>query len=251
MKKLFSVFCLLAVINVSFAQPDAAAKYAGHITADNLRKHLDIIASAEMEGRETGTEGQRKAAAYIEAQFKSIGLQQVEALKSYQQFYPLYQDSLISAELKVAGKDAVFGTDYIAPLNGNESGKFKSKQIIVAGYGIDDEKYSDYTGLDVKGKTVIIFLGEPKKDGKYFLSGSNRFSEWTFPGISKKLAAAAAKGAAGVLIINPRQESFNERAVESGKKTGVYYPRENANVKSLPYVLLSHAFAKNIIDWIV
>ena len=36
------------------------------ITASDLKKHLTIIASDEMEGRETGTEGQRKAAAYIE-----------------------------------------------------------------------------------------------------------------------------------------------------------------------------------------
>lgn len=247
MKKILSIIFLMVAANVTFAQDDAAAKYASHITADNLRKHLNIIADAEMEGRETGTEGQRKAAAYIETQFKAIGLKPIESLKGYQQFYPLYQDSLIDAELQVAGKDAVFGTDFIAPLNGNESGKFKSNQIIVAGYGIDDEKYSDYTGLNVKGKTVILFLGEPKKDGKYFLSGTNRFSEWTFPGIQKKLATAAAKGAAGVIIINPRQEIFNERSVENGKKTGVYYPREEATGKSLPYALLSHAFAKTII----
>ena len=52
-----------------------------------------------MEGRETGTEGQRKAAAYIEDQFKLIGLKPADALKGYRQFYPLYQDSLISSEL--------------------------------------------------------------------------------------------------------------------------------------------------------
>lgn len=247
MKKIVSIICLMAVINVSFAQADAQEKYASHITGDNLAKHLNIIASAEMEGRETGTEGQRKAAAYIESQFKAMGLKTVPALKGYQQYYPLYQDSLEKADLEIDGKDAVNGTDYIAPLSGNESGKFKSKEIVVAGYGIDDEKYSDYTGLDVKGKTVVIFLGEPKKDGKYFLSGTDRFSEWTFPGISKKLATAAAKGAAGVLIVNPRQETFNERAVANGKKTGVYYPREDAKGKSLSYAQLSHAYAKSII----
>lgn len=247
MKKILSVICLMAVINVSFAQADMQEKYAGHITGDILAKHLNIIASAEMEGRETGTEGQRKAAAYIESQFKAMGLKPVPALKGYQQFYPLYQDSLKKAILKVDGKDAVYGTDYIIPLNGNESGKFKSKEIVVAGYGIDDEKYSDYSNLDVKGKTVIIFLGEPKKDGKYFLSATNRSSEWTYPGITKKLATAAAKGAAGVFVINPRQDIFNEKAVANGKKTGVYYPKDDAKEKSLSYAQLSIAYAKSII----
>lgn len=247
MKKLLFVSCLFAGISSSFAQADASAKYAAEITGKNLNKHLSIIASAEMEGRETGTEGQRKAAAYIEAQFKAMGLKTVPALKGYQQFYPLYQDSLTKGELEVNNKEAVYGTDFIIPLNNNEAGKFKSKKLVFAGYGIDDEKYSDYTGLDVKGKVVVIFLGEPKKDGKYFIGSNNRFSEWTFPGIPKKLAVAGAKGAAAVLVINPRQETFNERVVANGKKTGVYYPSEKAADKSLNFAQLSHAFAKELI----
>ncbi|MGB4844626.1 MAG: M28 family peptidase [Ferruginibacter sp.] len=247
MKKIVSIICFIAVTGILYAQTDAQAKYAGIISVNNLNKHLSIIASAEMEGRETGTEGQRKAAAYIESQFKAMGLKTVPALKGYQQFYPLYQDSLKKGELEIDKKDAVYGTDFIIPLNNNESGKFKGKSIVFAGYGIDDEKYSDYTGLDVKGKVVILFLGEPKKDGSYFLSGSSRFSEWTFPGIPKKLAVAAAKGAAGVLIINPRQESFNEQAVERAKKTNVYFPGDKEEGKSLNFAQLSHAFAKDII----
>ena len=247
MKKLLFFICFATGIHFSFAQTDAAAKYAAIINVDNLHKHLSIIAGAEMEGRETGTEGQRKAAAYIEAQFKAIGLKSVAALKGYQQFYPLYQDSLKTAELTVDGKSAEYGKDFITQLNNNETGKFKGSKIVFAGYGIDDEKYNDYNGLDVKGKVVIIFLGEPKKDGKYFLSGTSRSSEWTFPGVSKKVTAAAAKGAKGVLLINPSQETFNERAVANGKKTGVYFPRATPAGKTVNSAQLSHAFAKTII----
>ena len=247
MKKILFFICLFAIVGILHAQPDAAAKYAATVNVDNLHKHLSIIASAEMEGRETGTEGQRKAAAYIEAQFKAIGLKSVASLKGYQQFYPLYQDSLKTGQLIAAGKTAAYGKDFIMPLNNNETGKFKGNKIVFAGYGIEDEKYSDYTSLDVKGKIVIIFLGEPKKDGKYFLSGSSRSSEWTFPGTSKKIALAAAKGAKGVFIINANQEGFNERAVANGKKTGVYYPRNNTEIKTLNFAQLSHAFAKSII----
>jgi Zn-dependent M28 family amino/carboxypeptidase len=247
MKKIVFFICFVAAINLAFAQTDASAKYAAHITGNNLNKHLSIIAGAEMEGRETGTEGQRKAAAYIEAQFKAMGLKPVAALKGYQQFYPLYQDSLKTASLTVAGKTAEYGKDFIINMNNNESGSFKGKKIVFAGYGIDDIKYNDYEGLDVKGKIVVIFLGEPKKEGKYFLSGTSRASAWTFPGIPKKLEFAFAKGATGVLLINPNQETFNERAVAAGKKTGVYYPRANAAGKSLNSALLSHAFAKTMI----
>ncbi len=69
---LFAFVC--GSIHSSFAQLGDAAKFAVPITTDLLKKHLTIIAGDEMEGRETGTAGQRKAAAYIEAQFKAIGL---------------------------------------------------------------------------------------------------------------------------------------------------------------------------------
>ena len=246
MKRLALSFCLVLGISAAFAQNDPAATYAGEITGKNLQKHLSIIASAEMEGRETGTEGQRKAAAYIEAQFKAMGLQSVPALNGYQQFYPLYQDSLLTTSLTAGGKDAIFGTDFIAPLNANETGKFKAKKLIFIGYGIDDKLYSDYTNADVKGKVVVFMLGEPKKDGKFLISGTTRGSEWSFPGISKKLATAAAKGAVGALVINPQQESFNQRAVDNSKKTGVYFPRAN-DAKMINYALLSHAFARTIL----
>jgi Zn-dependent M28 family amino/carboxypeptidase len=246
MRKL--IFISLVLINArGFSQTGDAVKYASSITGENLKKHLTIIASDEFEGRETGTEGQRKAAAYIEGQFKTMGLKSVEALKGYQQYYPLYQDSLVSTDLKINTTAAVFGQDFISPMNTNETGAFKGKKIVFVGYGIDNEKYSDYTGLDVKGKIVLFFLGEPKKDDKFLISGTSRSSEWTFPGISKKLSTAAAKGAAGALVINPSQEIFNQRIVESGKKTGVYFPRNKEGSKMVNYALLSHVFAKTIV----
>ena len=247
MKKLFLFSLLFFCFAIAFTQTGDPSKYASVISVENLKKHLTIIASDEFEGRETGTEGQRKAAAYIEEQFKKMGLKHAEALNGYQQFYPLYQDSLVNADLKIDKTTAVFGKDFISPMNSNETGKFKGKKIIFAGYGIDNEKYSDYTGLDVKGKIVVFFLGEPKNAaGNYIISGTKRSGEWTFPGISKKLAAAAAKGAAGALVINPNQDVFNQRTVDAGRKTGVYYPR-SVEGKMVNYALLSHAFAKNII----
>ncbi len=245
MKKI-GLLVLLFACGQAFAQNDNAAKYAAAITKDVLKQHLTIIAGDDFEGRETGTEGQRKAAAYIESQFKAMGLKSADALSGYQQYYPLYQDSLVSTSLKADGKDAELGKDFVTPLTTNESGKFKGKKIVFIGYGIDDPAYSDYTNVDVKGKIVVFFLGEPKKDGKYIIGGGARGSEWTFPGISKKLAAAAAKGASGALVINPIMETFAQRYVDNNKKTNVYFPRDAAG-KTINYALISHAFAKMLV----
>ena len=47
-------------------------------------------------------------------------------------------------------------------------GNLKVSKIVFAGYGIDDEKYNDYTGLDVKGKIVIDVFGRTQKRWEIF-----------------------------------------------------------------------------------
>ena len=247
MKKL-AILPLLFLGVGAFAQMDDAARYAGIIRTSELQKHLNIIAGDDMEGRETGTRGQRKAAAYIENFFKTTGLASPAPLKGYQQLYPLYQDSMVSSSFKLNGKEAIYGTDYISPVNNNETIKASAKSIVFAGYGIDDPNYNDYSGLDVKGKVVVFFLGEPKKDGKYFIdTKSARGSAWTFPGLSKKLELAMQKGAKGAIVISPSTESFTTRAADGAKKTNVYYPRANSNAKKINYVQVSHAYAGSLL----
>ena len=245
MRKLLTLpFLLMSA--VVFAQPKNAETYANIINVQQLQKHLKVIASDSMEGRETGTIGQRKAAAYIENNFKKTGLAPSVPAKGYQQFYPLYKDSLVSSVFSFNNTQAVYGTDYLSPANVNDKGKFKSKQIVFVGYGIEDSSYNDYAGLNVKGKLVLFFLGEPKENGKFLLSGStSRGSAWSFPGLSKKLALAAKKGAVGALVINPTQATFTQRAIDGAKKTNAYYPR-STDGKKINYALLSHEFAKKI-----
>ena len=60
-------------IGINGTEKSQSQKFAETITAADLKTHLSIVASAEMEGRETATEGQRKAAAYIENHFKTLG----------------------------------------------------------------------------------------------------------------------------------------------------------------------------------
>ncbi|MFT3909926.1 MAG: M28 family peptidase [Ferruginibacter sp.] len=244
MKKIFLVTGLLLGLGYAFAQTNDPTKYASLITGDELKKQLTIIASDEMQGRETGTEGQRKAAAYIESQFKLLGLKIPQGMSGYQQVYPLYKDSIADLGLKIDDYAATYGSDYVIP-KANTAGQFNASEIVFAGYGIEDDKYNDYAGLDVKGKLVVVFLGEPKKDGVYIVTGSQVSSEWTYPGLSKKLALAAGKGAAGVFVINPSQEIYSKDFVEGSKTFKMYYPEDKEELK-INYALITHVFAKNL-----
>jgi hypothetical protein len=103
-------------------------KFAKTITTQDLQKHLYIIAGKEMEGRETATPGQRKAAAYIENEFRRIGLQPL-ANGSYQQYYNVYQDSLVDAKLEINGTAYSLDKDFNPVVNSNISGTFRFSEV--------------------------------------------------------------------------------------------------------------------------
>ena len=239
---LFAFVC--GSINTSFAQLNVAAKFAAPITTDLLKKHLTIIASDEMEGRETGTAGQRKAAAYIEAQFKAIGLKApVNFNGSYQQFYPLNQDSMVLTEshAKIGDTELEYGTDYITSVVNNNSTSIEGTAFVFVGYGISEEKYDDYKNLDVAGKVVVLMLGEPKLNGKFLLSGTSKYSKYTYPGIAAKMLLAAQKGAIAAIVINPAVAVPNGK-IASNNNSAVYYP-PNGEEKKANYIVLSHEAA--------
>jgi hypothetical protein len=246
MKSYFAVIIYAFLfINDTFSQTDPALKYAETITQAGLKKQLTIIASAEMEGRETGTEGQRKAAAYIESQFKETGLLTPPSLNGYQQNYPLYKDTLIPKILKIGKTHYNFGTDYIVTPGSSDNNEFKSGYLIFAGYGIADKNYDDYVGKDVKDKVVVIFTGEPKTGDKYMVSGTSRSSVWGY-NINKKAVLAKQKGAVALLLINASMD-ISSTLIENSIKSAIYLPREkNINTEKVPVVTIIPGIFKNV-----
>lgn len=201
---------------------DDAAKYAESITPSDLKKHLVIIASDSLEGRDTGSPGQKKAAEYVSKFYRQYGLQPIaqdpDGSKSFLQQYKLYKRSWGDVYVKAGSKQYEFNKDFY--LNGlldipEEAGS----DIVTMGYGIDDPKYSDYAGQDVKGKSVIIFEGEPKSGGTYLLGGAEEKSKWSGP-VSWQVKAKLAqeKGAKYVFIITDKtgedlDKEIRQRAV--------------------------------------
>ena len=217
MKKYFLTgFALFFLSGFVFSQTDIPLKYAEEITEQGLKKQLTIVASAEMEGRETGTIGQRKAASYIESQFQEMGLQYAQSLKGYQQYYPLFKDTLISRLMKIDGRFLTYGKGYILQPGSALHKRLKAKEIVFAGYGIEDSNYNDYNGKMVKDKIVLVFSGEPQVNGKSLVTGTNWQSKWAYS-IDAKAALAKEKGAVAVLFVNPFWDSIPTPLIENAK----------------------------------
>ena len=134
--------------------------FAKLITVDDLKKHLYIVASADFQGRETATEGQRKAAEYIENHFKSLGLQPGNG-DSYKLLYPVFQDSLLSASLSVNHQAYTLNQDFFAPVGANNAMTLTGAEVVFAGYGISDSTRDDYKDVNVRGRIVVVLNGTP------------------------------------------------------------------------------------------
>ena len=177
-------------------------KYANTITAEELKTHLSIIASDEFEGRETGTEGNEMAAEYIALQFNSLNLPKIGDENSYFQDVYFNRTSWEKNEMRINGTSYRHLWDYMNFASSNEEmPEFSTNEVVFLGYGIDDEKYSDYRGNDLRGKVIMINKGEPmNSDSVSYLSGTRELSEWSM-GLKKKLEAARRNGVKLVLII--------------------------------------------------
>lgn len=75
MKKYLTLILLISLFYSSNAQENLPTCKA---SVDSLKKHLYYLASDKLEGRQTGTKGQREAAEYIDKHFKDWGLKPIE-----------------------------------------------------------------------------------------------------------------------------------------------------------------------------
>jgi hypothetical protein len=211
--KYFLFGLLVCFSTLVLAQEDVSSKYAASISSEELETHLSTLASDDYEGRETGKPGQRKAAAYIAQQFDSFGLPAVVHDSYFQDIF-FTADSWQRIRLTVGEERMRHLWDYYAYPSTNNTLEQEINELVFLGYGISTEDYDDYKGVDVKGKAILIYNGEPfNKRGISQVTGTDSLSTWSTDW-RKKIRLAKAKGAAMVFIIDG---DFKKNAVEARK----------------------------------
>lgn len=92
MTKNLLAFLLLLVVQSCATKKESASQsvsdYSNGITAASLKSNLSIIASDAMEGRETGSEGQKKAGRYLIEQHRKNGLTYPKGATDFYQAIP-------------------------------------------------------------------------------------------------------------------------------------------------------------------
>lgn len=234
MRKTLLLVSLLAAYSSQAQKSPNPKRYAQTITGQDLKKHLYIVAGEEMQGRETATEGQRKAAAYIENEFRRIGLLPANQ-GSFQMDFSVYQDSLEKATLAINGKDYNFNSDFsVHPAN--YSTTLYAGEVIFTGRGLSDSSVNSLGENDMAGKVLMVWNTSAGTSS----NGNRRRS----PGM--EISQTALKlGAAAVLVVQsnfPRSGSNNKGNQTLNNFRRINYPNT---------YYISEQVAKDILgsDW--
>ncbi len=155
MKKILLFAILCAVISCTAQKPKDSqtlvTKYMNTITSEELKAHLTIVASDEMEGRETGSAGQKKAGNYLISQYKSDKIPFPKGATDYYQKVPA---AFMNAKYKENLPDS---ENIWAFIEGSE----KPEEIVVISAHYDHVgimKGEIYNGADDDGSGTVALL---------------------------------------------------------------------------------------------
>tara|TARA_R110002096_G_scaffold117211_1_gene253901 strand:+ start:12548 stop:14062 length:1515 start_codon:yes stop_codon:yes gene_type:complete len=212
-----------------------AWKYAKTITSADLREHLNIIASDEYEGRETGKKGQKMAMEYLIKQFVSYGIEDVNGM-NYKQRFPLIEQDNKGVNLVINGKEYKYNKDFtVTP---SIIKKFElNDELIFVGYGIEEANYNSYEKLDVNGKAVLIWNGMPEN--------VETKRKWN---ISEKIELAKMKGASAVFIYSDKLEESLVKFEHFYNKPKISLVEQETEVqKEVPLITLTEKAAYDLL----
>ncbi|HEY4843080.1 MAG TPA: M28 family metallopeptidase [Terriglobales bacterium] len=163
-KSLTSTLPLAILLAIS-----AAAQSPSHFDGQSWWNHIKFLADDKLEGRDTGSRGERAAQKYAVEQLKRAGAEPA-GVKGFYQFVKFVSRQIVEKDCSLAllrdghrepltlGEDAIISTRFM-PAPEVEA------PLVFAGYGlkVPEKDYDDFAGLDVRGKIIVILAGSPSE----------------------------------------------------------------------------------------
>jgi hypothetical protein len=155
---LILLFLPVSLASAQTLDPASRAGYASIDTVD-LWRHLAVLASDSLEGRETTYPGQKKAAAYIAGVFKKLHLEPVADSGTYFQHFFVnltYVDprATITANIRSAHRQFHWGKDFTA-----EASRDTTISGSAAFVGFSDSEIDSTAKTKLAGRIVLAFMG--------------------------------------------------------------------------------------------
>jgi len=189
------------------------------ITVERLAAHVDYLASDALAGRKPGKQGYDLAANYVAEQFESMGVA-AGGSEGWNQPVALRRFKLEGAGATLiihrdgADRALKYRDDFSMNADPSREASEVRAPVVYVGRGVHAPEfgYSDYDGVDVRGKIVAHFEGIPSviegDAGFYYRSTSNKVKE------------AVARGAVGIIYLTSQKEEERDPWEEAKARFG-------------------------------
>ena len=197
----------------------AVAGTTGRISSGDARRHVEYLASDDLEGRLTGSAGALEAGRYIAEFFSVLGLEPSGEDGSYFQSFEFTAGVRLGESnrlMDASGAEFEVNEDW-RPLAFSKTGGVSASRVAFAGYGIvapareGQEEYDSYAHLDVGDKWVLVFRYLPEQ-----VSPARRQHLSRHASLRYKAMAARDRGARGLLIASGPNSKVNDELVGLG-----------------------------------
>lgn len=167
------------------------------ITTGEIDKHIQFLASETLKGRYPGTPESKIAADYIKKELLKSRLKLIgdNGLQNFE-----VVTNIVAGENNKLEFENISGVlnESFAPFAYTSNASIDA-EVVFAGYGFsintDEISWKDYENIDVKGKWVLILMGDPETE-----NANSIFAQYA--GERDKVVTAKDKGAAGILFVN-------------------------------------------------
>lgn len=197
------------------------AEAVSAIDTATLMQHVRVLAHDSLLGRLPGSAGEDKTVAYLESQFKALGLTPGNPDGTYIQTVPLVGISVQGTPALTFAKGASRATlqwrdDYVAwTKHVAESAALDNSELVFVGYGTEAPEFSwdDYKGMDVAGKTLVMLVNDPPLTDTTQFGGPRMtyYGRWTY-----KYEQGMKHKAAGVLLVHETEAAGYPFSVVQG-----------------------------------
>ena len=210
-----ALLLLAAACTAAPAVPAVPAAPAVSVAPAALGEHIRVLAHDSMEGRGTGTPGYARAARYVAGQFEKFGLEPAGAdgwFQAVRLSHARTENGSVVLDGPSGRRMLVRDADFIAVPDPLRPTSEVSAPLVRAGFGVTapGRSYDDYSGIDARGKIVVLTSGAPA----------------SFPAVERahyatnreKMRNAVAHGAVGILAVRSREVTFPwERQVRQAR----------------------------------
>jgi Zn-dependent M28 family amino/carboxypeptidase len=224
---------LSVVLATACGRPPAAAEAPvpfPSIDGNRVLAHTKTLASDEFEGRKPGSRGEDLTVAYIIDEFKKAGLTPGNPDGTFVQKVPMVgmvtdQRAVLSFRRGGKAQTLAWRDDFVAwTRRVVDTVSVEKSDVVFVGYGVQAPEFGwdDYKGIDVKGKTMVVLVGDPpvpdpsdatKLDDRVFGGRAmTYYGRWTY-----KYEMGQKLGAAAVLIVHETGPAGYPFVVVQGK----------------------------------